>query len=106
VHMMLELEHVLSLLPNLETYYLLHCFQICFRVGVALPVLGLGHITEKQFLAMWVIEGLEWKKFLAYNIVCCYIQYHQQREYKVLEFEVGCLGFYSLRYYCKLEYAC
>ncbi len=26
VHMMLELEYVLSLLPNLETYYLLHRF--------------------------------------------------------------------------------
>lgn len=28
VHMMLELEYVLPLLPNLETYYLLYCFQI------------------------------------------------------------------------------
>jgi hypothetical protein len=45
VHMMLELEYVLSLLLNPETYYLLHHFQICLRVGIAL--LALGHIVEK-----------------------------------------------------------
>jgi hypothetical protein len=72
VHMMLELKYVLPLLPNLKTYYLLHRFQICLRIGVTLPILG-GHITEKQLLAMWVVEDLEWKEFLAYNIVCCYI---------------------------------
>ncbi len=60
VHMMLELEYVLPLLPNPKTNYLLHCFQICFQVGVALPILG-GHITEKQFLAIWDVEHLEWK---------------------------------------------
>jgi hypothetical protein len=76
VHMMLELEYVLSLLPNLKTYYMLHCLQICLRVGVTLPILRLGHITKKQFLAMWVVKDLEWRKFLAYSIVCCYIQYH------------------------------
>jgi hypothetical protein len=69
VHMMLELEYVLQLLPNPKTYYMLHCFQICLRVGVALLVLG-GHITKKEFLIMWVVEDLEWRKFLAYNIIC------------------------------------
>jgi hypothetical protein len=47
VHMMLKLEYVLPLLPNLETYYLLHHFQICLRVGITLLVLG-GHITKRQ----------------------------------------------------------
>lgn len=72
VHMMLELEYVLPLLLNPKTYYLLQCFQICLKVGVALPVLG-GHIIEKEFLTMWVVEDLEWRKFLAYNIICYYI---------------------------------
>ncbi len=45
-HMMLELEYALPLLPNLKTYYLLHHFHICLRVGVALLVLR-GHITKK-----------------------------------------------------------
>jgi hypothetical protein len=36
----------LPLLPNLETYYPLHRFQICLKVGVALLVLK-GHITKK-----------------------------------------------------------
>jgi hypothetical protein len=36
VHMMLELKYALPLLPNLETYHLLHRFQICLRVRVAL----------------------------------------------------------------------
>jgi hypothetical protein len=58
VHMMLQLEYVLPLLPNPETYYLLHCFQIFLRVGLALLVLG-GHIIEKYFLAMWVVKDLE-----------------------------------------------
>jgi len=49
--MMFELEYVLLLLPNLETYYLLHCFQVGLRVGVALSVLG-GHTTKNQFLVM------------------------------------------------------
>jgi hypothetical protein len=47
VHMMLELKYVLPLLPNPKTYYLLHYFQICLKVGVALPILGC-HITKKQ----------------------------------------------------------
>jgi len=67
--MMLELEYVLPLLPNLKTYYMLHCFQICLKVGVALLILG-SHITKKEFLIMWVVEDLEWRKFLAYNIIC------------------------------------
>jgi len=54
---------------------------------------------------MWVVKDLEWREFLAYNIVCCYIQYHQLKGYGVLEFEVGYLGLYALRYYYRLEYA-
>jgi hypothetical protein len=46
VHMMLELKYVLPLLPNLETYYLLHHFQICLKVGITLPISG-GHIIER-----------------------------------------------------------
>jgi len=46
VHMMLELEYALPLLLNLETYYMLHHFKICLRVGVALQILG-NHITER-----------------------------------------------------------
>ncbi len=74
------------------------------NVGVALPILE-GHITKRQFLAMWTVEDLEWRKFLAYNIICCYIQYHQPRGYGALEFEEGCLRLYALRYYCIIEYA-
>jgi hypothetical protein len=103
VHMMLKLEYVLPLLPNPETYYLLHYFQICLKVGVALPILG-GHITKKQFWTMWVVEHLEWREFLACNIVCCYIQYHEPRN-GMLEFMVGNLRFYALRYYYRLKYA-
>jgi hypothetical protein len=36
----------LPLLPNLKTYYLLHYFQICLKVGITLLVLG-GHIIER-----------------------------------------------------------
>jgi len=34
------------------------------KVRVALPILK-GHIIEKQFLAMWLVKDLKWKKFLA-----------------------------------------
>jgi hypothetical protein len=45
VHMLLQLKYVLPLLPNLKTYYILHRFQICSKVGVACPILG-GHIIN------------------------------------------------------------
>jgi hypothetical protein len=94
-HMMLEMEYIMSVIPTLEMYYLVHCFQICLRVGVTPPMLG-AHITEDQFLTMWAIDDLEWKEYLAYNIVCCYIKNHQPRGYGALEFEVGCLRLYAL----------
>jgi hypothetical protein len=43
-----------------------------FRLGVVLSMFG-THITEKQLLAMWKIEDLEWKKYLAYSIIYGYI---------------------------------
>jgi hypothetical protein len=61
------------------------------------------HITENQFLCMWAINDLVWREYLTYNIVCCYIQYHQPRGYRALKFEVNRLGLYALQYYCKLE---
>jgi hypothetical protein len=71
-HMMLEMEYIMQMIPALEMYYLVHHFQICLLVGVALPMLG-AHIIEDQFLVMWAIDDMEWKEYLTYNIVCCYI---------------------------------
>jgi hypothetical protein len=66
-----------------------------------------AHITERKFLAMWKIDALEWKEFLAYNIICCYIQSHEPGGYGRLEFEIGCLRMYVLihywRYYWRLQ---
>jgi hypothetical protein len=45
LHMMLEMEYIMPMIPNLEMYYLVHCFQICLWVGVAPPMLG-AHITK------------------------------------------------------------
>ncbi len=73
-----------------------------FTLGVVLLTLG-AHIIEKHFLAMWKIEDLEWRDCLAYSIICGYIQYNEPKGYGVLEFTVGCLGLYTLRYYCRLE---
>jgi hypothetical protein len=47
VHMMLKLKYVLPLLLNPKTYYLLHHFQICLKVRVALLALR-GHIIGKK----------------------------------------------------------
>jgi hypothetical protein len=63
------------------------------------------HLTKNQFLSMWAIDDLEWREYLKYNIMCCYIQYHQLRGYDALEFEVRCLRLYVLRHYCNLEIA-
>ncbi len=51
------------------------------------------HITEKQLLAMWKIEDLEWKKYLAYSIIYGYIQYNEPRGYGVYNglFGVVCI---------------
>jgi hypothetical protein len=94
-HMILEMEYIMPMILIPEMYDLVHQFQIYLWVGVVPPMLG-THITEDQFFSMWAINDLEWKEYLAYNIVCCYIQYHQPREYGALEFEVGCLGLYVL----------
>jgi hypothetical protein len=64
-----------------------------------------AHITNNQFLSMWTIDDLEWREYLTYNIMCYYIQYHQPRGYGALEFEVGCLKFYTLWHYYKMEIA-
>jgi len=45
LHMMLEMEYIMPMIPTLEMYYLVHCFQICRWVGVAPPMLG-AHIIE------------------------------------------------------------
>jgi len=45
LHMMLEMEYIMRVIPALEMYYLVHCFQICLRVGVAPPMLG-THIID------------------------------------------------------------
>jgi hypothetical protein len=38
VHTMLELQYIIPLLLNPKTYNLLHCFQVCFRIRIALLV--------------------------------------------------------------------
>lgn len=50
-------------------------FASLFEGGITILMLG-THIIEEHFIAMWVIQDLEWREFLAYNIVYCYIQYH------------------------------
>jgi len=102
--MMLEMEYNMPMIPIPSMYYLVHHFQICLQVGVAPPMLG-AHITKNQFLSMWAIDDLEWREYLTYNIMCYYIQYHQPRGYGALEFEVGCLKFYTLRHNYKMEIA-
>lgn len=46
IHMLLEMEYLCLLLPNLEVYYLLHWLQICLKVDVALSMIG-TYITKK-----------------------------------------------------------
>ncbi len=62
IHMLMEMEYLYPLLPNLEAYYLLHRLQICLKVRVAPPMLG-THIIDKQFLDVWKIDNLVWKVF-------------------------------------------
>jgi len=45
LHMMLEMEYIMPMIPTLEMYYLVHRFQICRWVGVAPPMLE-AHIIE------------------------------------------------------------
>jgi hypothetical protein len=69
---MLEMEYLCPLMPNPEAYYLLYRLPMSFRLEVVLLMFG-AHITEKQFLAMWEIEDLEWRDYLVYNIIYGYI---------------------------------
>jgi hypothetical protein len=52
-HIILEMEYIMPLILVLDMYYLVHCFQICLWVGVALPMLG-THTIEDQFLSMCI----------------------------------------------------
>ncbi len=61
LHMMLEMEYIMPIIPTLGMYYLMHQFQICLQIKVAPPMLG-THIMENQFLSMWVIDDLEWRE--------------------------------------------
>ncbi len=45
LHMMLKMGYIMPVIPALEMYYLVHCFQICLRIGVTPPMLG-AHITK------------------------------------------------------------
>jgi len=45
LHMMLEMEYIMRMIPTLEMYYLVHYFQICLQVGIAPPMLG-AHIID------------------------------------------------------------
>jgi len=42
---------------------------------------------------MWKIENLEWREYLAYNIIYGYIWYNEPKGYGALEFIVGFLGY-------------
>ncbi len=55
---------------------------------------------------MWNIDDLEWREYLANNIICYYIQYYKPHGYVIMEFTMGCLRAYALRYYYrrKIEY--
>ncbi len=89
-------------MPNTKVYYLIYQLPMSFKLGVVLLMLS-AHIIEKQFLAMWKIEDLEWREYLAYNIIYGYIQYNEPKGYRMLKFTMGCLRLYALRYYYKLE---
>jgi hypothetical protein len=52
---------------------------------------------------MWKTDDLGWGKYLVYNIICCFIQYHRSHGYGILELIVKCLGVYTLHYYYRLE---
>jgi hypothetical protein len=47
-HMMLEMEYIMPMNLVPEMYYLMHCFQICLRIGLAPPMLATC-IIECQF---------------------------------------------------------
>jgi hypothetical protein len=99
---MLQMEYLYPLMSNPKAYYLLYRLPMSFKLGVVLSMLS-AHITDMQLLAMWKIEDLEWREYLAYIIICGYIQYNEPKGYGALEFTMGCLGLYALRYYYKLE---
>jgi hypothetical protein len=52
---------------------------------------------------MWKIDDLGWGKYLAYNLICCFIQYHELHGYGILELTMKYLGVYALHYYIRLE---
>ncbi len=73
-----------------------------FRLGVALLMFG-AHIIEKQFLAMWKIEDLEWREYLA---LISSVDTYGTMNLRVMEcwnIQWVVWGLYALKYYYRLE---
>ncbi len=62
-----------------------------------------ARILVEDFERIWKIQDREFWEYLAYNILCSYIFFNDNRGYGVLEHLISYLGAYALRYYCKLE---
>ncbi len=63
-----------------------------------------ARVFEHEFFAMWVIDNIEFKEYLVYNMIYGYFIF-DGRTYGRLDNELGCPRVYAICYYFKLEVA-
>jgi hypothetical protein len=64
----MELEYMLLLLPNLESYCTMFKLQMCLWVGVIPPMIG-KMINVEYIFAMWAVNDIEFKEYLICNLI-------------------------------------
>jgi hypothetical protein len=98
VHVSKGLEYMVIKTPNLGVYHLIYCLQNYIVVEFVPPMLG-SVIKLEDFEHMLRIKDLKFREYLAYNIICGYIIFHENHNFcEKLEKLIGYLGVYAIRY--------
>jgi len=94
-HVSKGLEYMVIKIPNLGVYHLIYCLQNYIVIGFVPPMLG-TIIKLEDFENMWSIKDLKFREYLAYNIICRYIIFHENHNCEKLEKLIGYLGVYAI----------
>ncbi len=102
LHILKALEYTLPIIPHPERYYFIYRLHTCLSIRFVPPMFN-ARILVWDFEHIWKIQDKEFHEYLAYNILCSYIIFNDNRHYGVLKHFIGYLDAYALWYYYKLK---
>jgi hypothetical protein len=100
LHILNELEYLPPLISNPKAYYIFYWFKILLTLKFSPLVLG-TLIKLEDFNEWCKLDNLEYPQYLAYNIICGYINSNDSHGYGRSVYLASCLGIYPLCYYYK-----